>query len=122
MIPALGRSLRILSTIFCVILVLWFAVFAVDQTKSASGHQQRQLQGQSITEEEREEEAQKLRDKKKSSIHKALDDVAESLTSPFKNLVSDNSEWLKNGELLLAALLVYGFGLGFLARVLRTSV
>jgi len=121
MVPALGSTLRLISTVTCVIVLLWFAVFAVDQTKSASGHQQRQLQVHPSAEEQREEEAQKAREKNKSGVHKALDDTAEALTSPFKNVVSDNSEWLKNGELLLAALLVYGFGLGFVARLIRMT-
>ena len=119
MVPTFGRSIRLVSRVICVIVLLWFAVFAINQTKTASGHQQQQLNGHSAAEERHEAEVQKEREKHKSGIHQALDETSEALTSPFENVVSDSSEWLRNGELLLAALLVYGFGLGFLARMLR---
>src|SRR6476620_5512168 len=114
-----GRTVRIFSRVICVIVIAWFLVFAVNQTKTASGHQQRELQGQSISQEQSEAAAAKAAEAKKSSARKALDETAEALTSPFTSVVSGSSEWLKNGELLLAALLVYGFGLGYLARMLR---
>ena len=45
------------------------------------------------------------------------------LTSPFSGIVSaSSSEWADHGVRLLLALLVYGFGLGFLARALRVRV
>jgi flagellar biosynthesis/type III secretory pathway M-ring protein FliF/YscJ len=114
-----GRTIRLVSRVICVIVILWFIVFAVDQTKSASGHQQQQLRGQSASEEREEEAAQLAREKNKSGAHKALDETAEALMSPFESIATGSSEWLKNGELLLAALLVYGFGFGYLARMLR---
>ncbi len=48
-----------------------------------------------------------------------MDEVAEEVTAPVSGLVSSSSEWANHGIRLVFALLVYGFGLGYLARVLR---
>jgi flagellar biosynthesis/type III secretory pathway M-ring protein FliF/YscJ len=116
-----GRTVRIVSRVICVIVIAWFLVFAVNQTKTASGHQQRELngQGQTVSEQQAEAAERKVEEDHRSSLHKALDETAEALTSPFSGMVSGSSEWLKNGELALVALLVYGFGLGYLARMMR---
>src|SRR5258707_1261079 len=117
--PTLGRIVRLVSRVICVILLAWFLVFAVNETKTASGHQQKQLAGQTASEEQQEEKEKASKKAHKSGVHETLDETAEALTSPFSGIVSGSSEWLKNGELLLAALIVYGFGLGFVARVMR---
>jgi hypothetical protein len=40
--------------------------------------------------------------------------------SPFQGIVGrDDSRWVKRGVPALLALLVFGFGLGFLARFMR---
>jgi flagellar biosynthesis/type III secretory pathway M-ring protein FliF/YscJ len=116
-----GRTVRIVSRVICVIVIAWFLVFAVNQTKTASGHQQRELngQGQTVSEQQAEAAERKVEEDHRSSVHRALDETAEALTSPFSGMVSGSSEWLKNGELALVALLVYGFGLGYLARMMR---
>ncbi len=50
-------------------------------------------------------------------MHKELDEASNELTSPFEGIVSaSESEWASHGVKLLLALLVYGFGLGYLLR------
>jgi len=61
--------------------------------------------------------------KHESTLHKTIDDAANDLTSPFAGVVSgSSSQWVIRGVKTLLALLVYGFGFGFLARVLRVKV
>ncbi len=56
-------------------------------------------------------------------MHRTIDEASEELTSPFAGLVSgSSSEWVIRGVKLLLALAVYGFGLSYLARVLRVRV
>ena len=93
-----------------------FLVFAVQQTKTASGHQQEEVA--SPTGQTAEEPAVRH----EGTLHKALDEVSSELTSPFAGVVSSSSEWTTRGVKLLIALVVYGFGLGYLARVLRVRV
>ena len=55
-------------------------------------------------------------------FHRIADDAANTLTSPFAGITSDtSSEWTIHTVKLLLALAIYGFGLGFLARVLRVG-
>ena len=102
--------------IICLIVTLAFIVFAVNQTNTASGHQREEL-GESSSAIHKGTSA-----KKESSIHKGLDEVADELTSPFSGIASGSSEWGKQIIRLVLALLVYGFGLGYLARMIRVRV
>lgn len=101
------------------IVIASFAVFAIDQTKGASAHQQQELAGGRPV----ETAAGKSAPAHESGVHKTIDDVSGKLTSPFSGVVSgSSSEWAVRSTKLLLALLVYGFGLGFLARTLRVRV
>jgi hypothetical protein len=87
----------------------------VNQTSTASNHQQEELRTGATP-------APKA-PKKESSTRKTIDEASESLTSPFSGLTSgSNSQWLKRGVNLLLALIVYGFGLAYLARVIRVRL
>ena len=48
-----------------------------------------------------------------------IDAAASTLTSPFHSLVQSDSQWVVHGMPTMLALLVYGVGLGFLARFSR---
>ncbi|MHB8532842.1 MAG: hypothetical protein ACYDC2_08980 [Solirubrobacteraceae bacterium] len=115
MIGAIGKLLRFASVGICVLVALSFLIFAVDQAKSASGEQQTALRegterGSTVPGSKRH----------KNSFHKAVDEAAETFTSPFSEIVTaSQSEWAEQGVKLLLALLVYGFGLGYIARVFR---
>jgi hypothetical protein len=41
------------------------------------------------------------------------------LTSPFRSIVQSDSQWVLHGVPTIFALLVYGVGLGYLARFSR---
>ncbi len=110
--------LRVASTAICLIVVAWFITFAVNQTESAANHQVKVTEGAANAGERPASSA----GGHEGSLHRALDSTAETLTSPFAGLTSADSEWATNGVKLFAALLVYGFGLGYLARVLRVRM
>jgi hypothetical protein len=56
-------------------------------------------------------------------VRKAIDDASSWLTTPFSGVVSaTNGEWATRGTKLLLALVVYGFGLGYLARAIGVRV
>jgi len=48
-----------------------------------------------------------------------IDGAARALTSPFRSIVQSGSAWVQHGVPTLLGLLVYGVGLGFLARYSR---
>ena len=56
-----------------------------------------------------------------SSAREAVDDVNDVLLVPFAFAEPDTDDaWARRGIPTLVALLVYGVGLGFLARMART--
>jgi hypothetical protein len=113
MANAVVKLLRIASFVICLIVIASFTIFAVGQTKSASAHQQAEIS----------ETSTKTGASHESSLHKRIDEASDQLTSPFAGIVSSSSgEWAVRGVNLLLALVVYGFGLGYLARVLRVRV
>jgi hypothetical protein len=106
--------LRLASRVICLIVIASFVIFAVNQSGNASEGQQREVssgssQGGSSVPESKHEDA----------AHKALDEVTAELTSPFSGLTSSlSNQWLIRSIKLLLTLVVYGFGLSFIARLL----
>ena len=106
----------------CVIVVASFVTFAVEQTKDASGRQREQITGPTVTASASSTPSATATERP-GAFHEALDEASSELTSPFSSFVStSSSEWATRGFKMLAALLVYGFGLGYLARSLRVRV
>jgi predicted PurR-regulated permease PerM len=115
---AIIKLLRLVSFVICLIVIASFVAFAVVQTKSASGHQGEQAAsptGQA-------KPIQSGKSHHEGSVRKALDEASAELTSPFDGLFSSSSEWATRGVNVLLTLIVYGFGLGYIARVLRVRV
>lgn len=124
MLSLLAGALRLASLALCLIVVTSFALFVVNQTGSASAHQQEELNGPTITTAAPAQggpPATAHRDK--STLRSRIDEVAKAVTSPFSAVTNgSSSQWVIRGVGLLLALLVYGFGLGFLARVIRVRL
>jgi hypothetical protein len=120
------RLLRFASIAICIIVIASFAIFAVDQTQSASKHQTEEITGgPSVTAGTRggATGSSATSSAHESTIHETIDEASDQLTSPFAGVVSgSSSEWVIRGVKLLLALAVYGFGLGYLARMLRVRV
>jgi hypothetical protein len=124
-VSSISRLLRLASRVICLIVIAWFVVFVVNQTSSASTHQQNELAegrpppggaapGGSAT---------AAAAKPEGTAHRVLGEAADALTSPFAGAVSgSHSEWTIHIVKTVLALLVYGFGLAFLARFLRVRV
>ena len=119
MLSPIVKVIRIASFVICLIVIGSFVAFAADQTKSASNHQTEELGERPAS----SSSASGGASKHENGFHKALEEASRELTSPFAGIVSgSSSEWLIRSVKLILALLVYGFGLGFLARALRVRV
>jgi hypothetical protein len=117
--------LRLASLIICLIAIASFALFAVNQASSASSHQQEVLSGPAATPTTKPPTpaSSTTASSHEGSLHQAIDDASNALTSPFSGVTAgSSSQWVIRGANLLLALVVYGFGLGFLARVIRVRV
>ncbi len=112
-----ARILRTISLAICLVAVASFVGFAVEQSKAGSDHQQAELNAASpITASDRVTPP----NGGKSGLRKAIDDAFAKVASPFSGLTKQISgAWPSHIVNMLLALLIYGFGLGFLARTLR---
>jgi hypothetical protein len=118
----LASALRLASVLVCLIVIASFALFVVNKTSSASARQQQELNGTTTAPgtPAAPGASTPVKHAKKSSLRTRIDDASNAITSPFDGLSSGwSSQWLIRGVNLLLALVVYGFGLGFLARVIR---
>ena len=89
-------------------------MFARDQIAGASKHQQNEIIASAPT------------TTGPVPIHQAaaqprrfIDTAASDLTSPFRSIVQSDSQWVSRGVPTVIALLIYGVGLGYLARYSR---
>lgn len=122
MYSAIVRLVGLGSIVTCTIVIASFGLFAVNQTSQASNRQTRSLRGEAST-EAGAPGTQAPAKPHKGGVRKAIDEASEWLTSPFDSLTSgSHSEWANHGIDLGLALVVYGFGVGFLARTLRVRV
>jgi hypothetical protein len=111
----INRLLTYVSIACCALVIVSFGLFARDQMAGASEHQQTELAaglpstaagGSSGSHAHRQP-------------RRFIDGAANALEAPFKSIVSTQSEWVKHIVPAIFALLVYGMGLGFLARFSR---
>jgi hypothetical protein len=116
-LSTLAAALRLASIVLCLIVGVSFALFVIHQTSDASAHQQHVVN--SPDEEPHSLSSTSTREEK-ASPRKTIDEAAEAVTSPFSGITESwKSEWAKRGVLLLLTLVIYGFGLSFIARVMR---
>jgi hypothetical protein len=116
--------LRLASLVICLIVIASFTIFVVNQTSSASTHQQEELGGTPTTTTVTPgSPPPPTHPPPPRPGHKTIDEASDELTSPFSGITSGfSSQWAIRGIKLLLALVLYGFGLGFLARVIRVRV
>jgi hypothetical protein len=111
------RVLVLASMACCALVFASFALFARDQMAGASQHQQNELATKAP-----------LTPPPIALHHTAaqprrfIDAAAHDLTSPFSSIVPSDSAWVNEGVPTVFALLVYGVGLGYLARFSRGLV
>jgi hypothetical protein len=106
----ISRVFRLTAFACCVLVVASFAMFARDQMAGASQHQQTELvAGARPT-------MASSSPVKHAQPRRSIDAAAKVLTEPFAAIVESTNVWVKHGLPALFALLVYGLGLGYLAR------
>jgi len=134
-VSLLSRALHLASVVICLIVIASFTVFAVNQTSSASAHQQEVLNDEvakpstpganraSGSSPGATGAASGSSRSHESSVHEAIDEASNEFTSQFSGVTAgSSSQWLIHGANLGLALLVYGFGLGYLARLIRVRL
>jgi hypothetical protein len=125
-VSLLSRTLHLTSVFICLVVIASFTVFAVNQTSSASAHQQQVLNNEvakQSTASGSGATGASASTSHESAVHEAIDEASKVFTSPFDGITAGwSSEWLIRSANLGLALLVYGFALGYLARLIRVRL
>jgi hypothetical protein len=106
----ISRVLRLTAFVCCALVVASFTMFARDQMAGASQHQQTELvAGARPT-------AASSTPVEHAQPRRSIDAAAKVLTGPFDAIVQSPNPWVTHSLPAVFALLVYGLGLGYLAR------
>ena len=118
----LEGPLRLAAIVLSGVVLLGFMLFAIDEASGASHQTAAELANDPATVGPAPTPRQeRLRERSHSHAREAVDDANDVLLAPFAWAAPDGSgAWAEHGLPVLLALLVYGLGLGFLARVART--
>jgi hypothetical protein len=112
----LERPIRLLAIGLSLVIAIGFVMFVLDDSRRASNATQNRIEkGSAATNPTPAGERE--RERRHGEVREAIDDVNDVLLSPFAG-VSDHatSRWARRGVPALLGLLVYGFGLGYVAR------
>jgi len=104
-----SKFIRIAAFVCCGILLVSFVMFAIDQTNG--GEQRAELEIQGVL-----HPVTPPPPKTEGEPRSTIDKIADGLETPFKGIVHGNDTWANRLVPLVLALLVFGLGLGFLAR------
>jgi hypothetical protein len=113
----LARPIRIAAITASVFVILGWGLFAIDQIRGASAASVAGIAGDPTTFPDPSPDQEKVREKVHGKVREFIDDVNDILLAPFAWISNDSSsKWVRRTVPALLALLVYGFGGGYLAR------
>jgi hypothetical protein len=111
--PVIHRLLVLAACVCSAFVLVSFAMFARDQLAGASAHQVAEINT-----------SDPIPSGTPKAVHHAqprrfIDGAASTLTSPFSSIVQSDNPWVKHALPTVFALLVYGVGIGYVARFTR---
>jgi hypothetical protein len=105
------------AVVSCLFVVVGWGAFAIDQARGASNESVAGIAGDPATFSDPSPDQERAREKTHGAVREFVDDVNDVLLSPFAGISdSSGSKWVRRSIPALIALLVYGFGGGFIAR------
>jgi hypothetical protein len=113
--------LRLMAVTASAIALVSFGLFAIDETRNASNESVAAVAGlQATRAADPTASEERAREKAHGRVHEAIDDADDVLVKPFAPIVAgSSSSWVRRGLPTFLAVLLYGFGLSFLARFAR---
>jgi hypothetical protein len=114
----MSAFLRLISVVCTLVLLVSFGMFASDQ--AGSGSKKTVAEIGSNDESNARSGTSTEPAKKHGSVRTAIDDVNDKLVAPFNGVVATDSPWAKHISESVLAFLVFGLGVGFLARYAST--
>ena len=111
----LDRPLRYVAVALSLIIAISFTLFALQDIDRASKASEHRVAGYEATNPTAAGERD--RERRHGQPREIIDDVNDTLLAPFAGVAeNETSRWARRGVPALLGLLVYGFGLGYLAR------
>jgi hypothetical protein len=111
-VEVIHRALVLIALICSGLVLASFVMFAHDQISGAAKTQATEVNGPV--------QSQQTRTKHQvGEPGRFITGAASKLTAPFRSIIQSTSAWVQQGVPTIIALLVYGVGLGFLARFSR---
>ena len=113
--------LRAAGLVASAIVIVSFALFAVDETRAASQRSTAEIAGlQAARSADPNPAEERARERAHSGARELIDDADDVLLAPFAVAApADAGKWASRGVPALLALLVYGLVVPFLARYLE---
>jgi hypothetical protein len=114
-LSVVAGPLRLASFAICLVVIASFALFVVNQASEASSSQVAALGGPNAARSPAKKPVAA-----NATLRTRIDEVSNDLTSPFSGVTAgSSSQWTIHGVNLLLTLVIYGFCLSFLARIIR---
>jgi hypothetical protein len=124
MVMAMGTGIRTIAILATGIVLLGFALFALDEMDRGSQNQQNALASELENASERQvvvspdSREERMREQRNGDVREVIDDANDVLLAPFADLVDSENAWVANGVPTILGLLVYGLLLGLVANML----
>ena len=117
----LAGLLRAASVVASAIVIVSFALFAIDETRSAAERSAAETAGlEAARNADPSPDEERARERAHSDVRELIDDADDILLSPFSWATPDTRDkWARRGVPALVAVFVYGFVLSFAARYVR---
>ena len=116
--------LRTAAIVASAIVLVSFGLFAIDETRDASNRSVAAVEGLEATRSaDPTTGEERARERAHNSVREAIDDADDILVAPFAPVTKGSEgSWVRRGIPTLLALVVYGFGLAFVARFMHGRV
>ena len=116
----MSALLRLISVVCSLILLLSFAMFAADQARHGSRTTVSQIAAGDDTVDPNAQQQPAKPKPKHGEFRRAVDSANNKLVSPFDGVVAGSDGWSRHITLLILGFLVFGVGIGFVARYAAT--
>jgi hypothetical protein len=116
---AMSALLRLISVVCSLILLLSFAMFAADQARHGSKATVAKIAAGDDSQGPAVQQPAKPKSQH-SGFRRAVDGADQKLVSPFNGVVGNTDGWSRHIALLILGFLVFGVGIGFVARYAAT--
>jgi hypothetical protein len=114
------RLLRLASTVASALVILSFALFAIDEAGESSKGQVDKIRG--VDRPSPPPQDEQRREREHSQVRELIDDANDILLEPFAGIVDSDDKWVQRGVPALIAVLLYGFAVHLLLNYVAAGV